>query len=117
MIALAGDIERAILMVSVKLEDQNCLKFLWVGDINDDVPEVALLKFTHIDFGLRASPFLLNTTINHHIGMYKPVDPEFVDKFLASIYVDDVSFGADSLDSTYLPALPQIQTPISRRWI
>ena len=100
-IALAGDIEKAFLMVSVKPEDRNCLRFLWVRDIADDTPEVIALKFTRVVFGLRASPFLLNATINHHMEMYRPVDPEFVDKFLASIYVDDVSFGAESLDSTY----------------
>ena len=33
--------------------------------------------------------------------IYKHIDPEFVEKFLSSIYVDDVSFGSDGVQSTY----------------
>ena len=32
---------------------------------------------------------------------YKHIDPKFVEKFLSSIYVDDVSFGSDGVQSTY----------------
>ena len=32
---------------------------------------------------------------------YHQADPLFVDKFLSSIYVDDVSFRPDQVDSTY----------------
>ena len=31
---------------------------------------------------------------------YKHIDPEFMEKFLSSIYVDDVSFGSDGVQST-----------------
>ena len=32
---------------------------------------------------------------------YRDIDPLFVDKFLNSIYVDDVSLGADDVESSY----------------
>ena len=99
-IALVGDIEKAFLMLSVELEDQDCLRFLWVWEVADNTPEIVAPKFTCVIFGMRSSAFLLTATINHHIEMYRLVDPELVDKFLASIYVDVMSFGVDSLDST-----------------
>ena len=44
-------------------------------------------------------PFLLNATINHHIESFQKVDPDFGDKFLSSIYVDDLVSEADDVDS------------------
>lgn len=32
---------------------------------------------------------------------YEQLDPMFVEKFLSSIYVDDVSLGASDVNSTY----------------
>lgn len=60
-----------------------------------------ILSFTSVVFGVLASPFLLNATINHHIEGYREVDPTFVDKFLLSIYVDDVSFSSPDVKSMY----------------
>ena len=34
-----------------------------------------------------------------HIEQYKEADPEFVEKFLRSIYVDDLSSGASEVDA------------------
>lgn len=100
-VALAGDIEKAFLMVSVAARDRDCLRFLWVRDVSDDKPEVVEFRFARVVFGVKSSPFLLNATINHHMKMYELTDPTFVEKFLSSIYVDDVSLGADNVDSTY----------------
>lgn len=55
-----------------------------------------ILRFTQVAFGVRASPFLLNATIDHHVKKYKATDPSFVENFLASVYVDDVSLGVDT---------------------
>ena len=50
---------------------------------------------------MSSSPFLLNATIRHHMERYAASLPQFVQKFLRSIYVDDVNYGADDLDSAY----------------
>ena len=50
---------------------------------------------------MSSSPFLLNATINHHLETYRKADPQFVDKFLSSIYVDDLISGSSDIGSTY----------------
>ena len=49
-------------------------------------------------FGASLNPFLLNTTIKHHIGQYEQCDPNFTRKFLESIYVDDLTSGDSVVD-------------------
>ena len=100
-IALAADIEKAFLMVSMAEEDRDALRFLWVDDITKDTPEIITLRFTRIVFGVSASPFLLNATIRHHINRYFTTLPEVVQKISRSIYVDDIVYGADHEDSAY----------------
>ena len=52
-------------------------------------------------FGVSSSPFLLNATIRHHIEQYKDSDPQFVEKFVRSIYVDDVTYGSGDVEEAY----------------
>ena len=100
-IALVGDIEKAFLMVHIAEEDRDVLRFLWVKDIDKAEPDVVVLRFTRVVFGLTASPFLLNATIKHHIGQYEQCDPSFTHKFLESIYVDDLTSGDSDVDRTF----------------
>ena len=57
-IALTGDIEKAFLMVSVKEEDRDSLRFLWVANPNEEDPAVIILRFARVVFGASSSPFL-----------------------------------------------------------
>ena len=61
--ALAGDIEKAFLMISVAPHDRDVLRFLWVDDINKRLPKIMTLRFKCVVFGVPSSPFLLNATI------------------------------------------------------
>ena len=88
-------------MVSVQEKDHDSLRFLWIDSVNGEKPDVIVLRFTHVVFGVNSSPFLLNATIDHHIRRYQEIDPLFVDKFLSSTYVDDVSLGSDNVESTH----------------
>ena len=47
-------------------------------------------------FGLKASPFLLNATLRHHIFKFKDEEAEFVRKRIESFYVDDLVTGEDN---------------------
>ena len=79
-IAISADIEKAFLMVSMLEEDRDALRFLWIDDISKDIPRIATLRFTRVVFGVTASSFLLNATLNLHIDKYLDQDLEFVDK-------------------------------------
>lgn len=100
-IALVGDVEKAFLMVSVAKCDRDVLRFLWIADVNKPHHEVVIMRFTRVVFGVSASPFLLNATIDHHMNQLELIDKEFVDKFRRSIYVDDVATGFADTDSAY----------------
>ena len=100
-VALTGDIEKAFLMVGMTEEDRDALRFLWVDDIEKSSPEIVVLRFTRVVFGVSSSPFVLNATIKHHIERYKDADPEFVERFLRSIYADDLSSGAPEINAAY----------------
>ena len=96
---MAAVIEKAFLIIAMASEDRNILCFLWVDDINKEVPEIVALRFTCVVFGVFSSPLLLNATIKHH-RKYSTAFQEFVRMFLRSIYVD-ISYGADDVDSAY----------------
>ena len=99
--ALVGDIEKAFLMIAIAKEDRDVLRFLWVDDITKDDPKIMTYRFTRVVIGVTASPFLLSGTIKHHIEKYHEEDPEFVHKFLSSIYVDDLSSGDEDDNAAY----------------
>ena len=65
------------------------------------MPDVIVLRFTRVVFGVNSSPLLLNATIEHHMRKYQEIDPSFMDKFLSSVYVDDISLGSNNVESTY----------------
>lgn len=51
-------------------------------------------------FGVTASPFLLNETIQYHVECYREENSEEADKLLHSMYVDDLVSGASSKEGS-----------------
>ena len=45
-VGLIADIEKAFLMVSVTDEDKDVLRFLWLDDVNSELPRIKVLRFT-----------------------------------------------------------------------
>ena len=88
-------------MVSVREEDRNALRFLWVDDVRKSSPVIEEMRFARVVLGVSASPFLLNATINHHLERYRDRYSKLVDTLLHSMYVDDVTCGANSEDAAY----------------
>ena len=97
---MIGDIKKAFLIVGIA-EDCDSLRFLWVKDPNTEPVELVKLRFTQVGFGVTSSPFLLNATIDTHIKKLQEVEPVFVDKFLRSMYVDDLTVSLSDIDSAY----------------
>ena len=93
-IILAADIEKAFLMSQISEPDQDVLRFLWFKDVHAEVPELQILKFTRVVFGVAPSPYLLNATIAQHLEPFEITHQETVCKIRESIYVDDIIMGA-----------------------
>lgn len=91
--ALVGDLEKAFLMISVAEDDRDALRFLWFDNPFSEEPKIIVFRLARVAFGLSSSPFLLNATLEHHIMTYESEDPEFVQKLLQSLYVDDIISG------------------------
>ena len=100
-VALIADVEKAFLMISVAKEDRDSLRFLWTDDVAKPQPEIQAMRFTRVVFGVSASPFLLNATISYHLEKYRDDHPDLVNTLKQSIYVDDVTYGADDNDDAY----------------
>ena len=100
-VALVSDVEKAFLMVSVEEKDRDCLRFLWIDDLNSDPPSSEVLTFTGVVVGVTTSPFLLGGTIRRHLLKYDNEDPEFVRLMLESLYVDDVDAGGHDVNVAF----------------
>ena len=62
-VALTADIEKAFLNIEIDPEHRDFVRFLWVEDPNKESPEVMVLRFARVVFGVNESPFILNATI------------------------------------------------------
>ena len=73
-IALISDIEKAFLNIEIARQDRDCLRFLWVQDVDSDVVNPVVYRFCRVVFGLNCSPFLLNATLQYHLDSFGEVD-------------------------------------------
>ena len=65
---MVSDIKQAFLNIAIAEEHRDLLRFLWYENFDADDPEVIILRFTRVVFGLTSSPFLLNGTISSHVS-------------------------------------------------
>ena len=100
-VALVEDIAKAFLNIEDNESDRNCLRFLWLKDVNAKDPEIITLRFNRVVFGVNSSPFVLNAMLRYHLSSFKDVDPEFVNIMSQSFYVDDLVLSSDSTDAAY----------------
>ena len=69
-VAVTADIEKAFLNIEIVSEHRDFLRFLWVDDVNKESPEITLLRFTRVVFGVNAAPsfsMLLSDTMLIHV--------------------------------------------------
>ena len=78
--------------------ERNHLRFLWYHEVFPDFPKLKRLRFARVIFGVTSSPFLLNGTIQKHIGNYE-YDEILVEKIENSFYVDDFTGGDTSFET------------------
>ena len=101
-LALTAYIERAFLNISVNPIERDLLRFLWFKGIESDDPEIVVLRFTRLVFGLISSPFALGATVRHHLSKYENFDKEFVAEVIRSLNVDEFASGSHSVDSAFV---------------
>ena len=94
-------LRRHFLNVEVDEADQDCLRFLWVSNVEGENAETLVYRFCRAVFGLNAFPFLLNATLRHHVSKFTEIDPKFVQKVLESFYVDDFVSGESDTEKAF----------------
>jgi len=82
-------------MISVCKNDRDVLR---VDDVTKPAPVIQEMHFTRVVFGLSASPFLLNATVNQK---YHDDYPDLVSTLINPYYVGDVTYGADGEEDAY----------------
>ena len=103
--AFISDIEKAFLHISLAPEHREFARFLWFNEVHNLTSEnindatITVYRLCRVLFGVTSSPFLLSATIIEHMKQFKDVD--FVDKFLKSLHVDDLSSGGDTINDVY----------------
>ena len=77
------------------------LRFFWVQDINQEPPQIKVMRFKRVVFGVTCSPYLLNATLTVHLEKLQDSYPVLVKQIKEFLYVDDVVCGADMIESAY----------------
>ena len=72
-----------------------------MDEASKEQPNLKVYRFTHIVFGVSASPFLLNATIRLHLERHLDTNKTVVDRLLHSTYVDDIISGANTEEEAF----------------
>ena len=72
-----------------------------MDDTARDLPDIRVLRFTRVVFGVSLSLFQLNATIKFHLEQYLESHSNFIECLLHSTYVDDIITGASSEDEAF----------------
>lgn len=68
-LGVIADIKQAFLQIRLRVEDRDVLRFLWWE--NAQRTKFKIFRHCRVVFGVSSSPFLLNATINYHLGLQK----------------------------------------------
>ena len=88
-IALVLDIEKDFLMIALKKEDRDVLRFLSVDAVNSAEPKIVEYRFARVVVGVTSRPLSFECNSPQARNSYNREDPEFVDRMLCSLHVDD----------------------------
>ncbi|XP_064100721.1 uncharacterized protein LOC135211335 [Macrobrachium nipponense] len=85
--AVSADISKAFLRVGLQPSDHDYTRFIWLKDPNNE-KDLQAYRFRSVLFGATCSPFLLQSTLQHHFETY-PTSPE-VSFFMTKFYVNNL---------------------------
>ena len=105
LIAVVGDLEKAFLQIEMSDEDRDYLRTLWVSNfdpkaVGEDFG-LTMLRFAVCVWGITSSPFHLLAITKHHTDKYKHLYPAIVKEIQRSLFVDDLTSGADTVREGY----------------
>ena len=94
-IAILADIEKAFLQVGLQQGERDVTRFLWLKNWENPPTDdnIEVMRFTRVPFGVISSPFLLASTINHHLTA-KGTDN--ARKIMSQLYVDNLITGTET---------------------
>jgi len=98
-IAFNADIEKAFLMIGISESERKYLKFLWYSD--NPKEECKIMRMKRLPFRCKTSPFILSAVIKHHIKKFESDKPNSVEMLNSALYVDDLYFGAHSVNEAF----------------
>ncbi|UYV80734.1 hypothetical protein LAZ67_19001563, partial [Cordylochernes scorpioides] len=87
-IGVLADIRKAFQMITVQLQDQDFLRFLW-WDQTDHM-KITVFKHKRVVFGLNCSPFILGAVIDHHLNSVHGPAAEIAKTMAISFYMDNL---------------------------
>ena len=85
-----GDIEKAFLLIRIRENERDCLKFHWSEKVNYDI--IKIYRFTRLVFELNQSPFILESTLKIHFRMFR----ELIETVKDDMYVNDLVIVGES---------------------
>ena len=96
-IAVGADVEEMFSQVKIKLEDQQCQRFLFRNGDDQRLPDVYVLQ--SMGFGPTCSPASAQLIKNHHANKYIDKYPDAVDAITKQTYVDDYMNSHDDVST------------------
>uniref|UniRef100_A0A1I7W2Q3 Reverse transcriptase domain-containing protein n=1 Tax=Loa loa TaxID=7209 RepID=A0A1I7W2Q3_LOALO len=90
-----ADVEKVFLQVSLKQEDRDVTRFLWLKDKTKGATQknLATYRFTRVPFGVVSSPFLLAAVIRH---LLNEESVELSAEVAKNLCIDNVVLTAES---------------------
>ncbi|KAH7673235.1 Pao retrotransposon peptidase family protein, partial [Aphelenchoides avenae] len=92
-----GDIEKAFLQISIRPQDRNVTRFLWLKDPSKkpSPDNIVVYRYCRVPFGLNASPFLLLATVQAHLNK---IDSPLTKEIRSNAYSDNIFLYAHSTE-------------------
>ncbi|UYV65055.1 hypothetical protein LAZ67_3002993 [Cordylochernes scorpioides] len=88
VIGVLADIRKAFQMITVQLQDQDFLRFLWWDQT--DPMKLTVFRHKRVVFGLNCSPFILGAVIDHHLNSVQGPAAEIAKTMARSFYMDNL---------------------------
>lgn len=96
-IGLVADVEKAFHHIGLDENDRDFLRWFWLQDPSDPESELIAYRFEVIPIGAKSSPFILNSTVIHHL---KQESSAVARDMKNNIFVDNIVFGCKTQEET-----------------